>query len=201
MDLAPSSDDMSYVSETSANDDVGAESGMSVASSSDSDCAIHVVGIPTQTNTVHRMTKSLAFQSHSLFKRSLFLRVFQPVFAGGAASSRSSRGSDSSKSSGAPRSKLVYIVDLSSRVNAAAVCQALDKYPCFTTGAGTDEGPDPHLSSVSRHACTGSCMRAHGQLSTPPMAAISGTRSFQRGDPAVIGNASGQIERGFALKF
>ena len=104
MDLAPSSDDMSYVSETSANDDVGAESGMSVASSSDSDCAIHVVGIPTQTNTVHRMTKSLAFQSHSLFKRSLFLRVFQPVFAGGAASSRSSRGSDSSKSSGAPLS-------------------------------------------------------------------------------------------------
>ena len=43
--------------------------------------------------------------------------------------------------------KLVYIVDLSSRVNAAAVCQALDKYPFFTTGAGTDERPDPNRSA------------------------------------------------------
>ena len=44
MDLAPSSDDdMGYVSETSANDDVGAERGLSVASSSDSDCPIQAV--------------------------------------------------------------------------------------------------------------------------------------------------------------
>ena len=34
---------MGYVSETSANDDVGAERGLSVASSSDSDCPIQAV--------------------------------------------------------------------------------------------------------------------------------------------------------------